>query len=85
MIFKIKIKNKRKKNDYQIYIWIEQHKDFEEEITQLFRFFKNDIEISRVRKYRNYYKVTSKNPSILLSLLSTINDLIPEIYFINES
>ena len=85
MIFKIKIKKKRKTSDYQIYIWIERHKDFEEEITQLFKFFKDEIEVSRVKKYRNYYKVTSKNPSILLSLISTINDLIPEIYFIKEN
>ena len=84
MIFKIKIKKLRKTGHHQIYIWIEKHEDFEVDIEQMLKFFEGQLKISHVQKLHGYYKITASNPAILLSLISTINDLIPEIYFIKE-
>jgi DNA-binding transcriptional regulator WhiA len=79
MILKIKIK--KSKEDRQIIAWIQNSKDFNEDLKQLFTFFKEDIKIKEKRRVHIYYKVTSENTSVMLSLISTIIDLIPEIYF----
>ncbi len=81
MILKLKTKSNRKTNQNQIFIWIQRHKDFKKDIQQILQFFKDQIVVSKKRKLLPYYRITSDNPAILLSLFSTIQDLIPEIYF----
>ncbi|MGB5910512.1 MAG: hypothetical protein WBH31_04885 [Promethearchaeia archaeon] len=81
MILKLKTKSNRNTNQNQIFIWIQRHKDFKKDIQQILQFFKDQIVVSRKRKLLPYYRITSDNPAILLSLFSTIQDLIPEIYF----
>jgi hypothetical protein len=81
MKLKLKVKkNKRKR----LVAWIQKTKDLNESIQELFRFFKDKIKISKISRFMNYYIVSSENPGIILSLFSTIQDLIPEIYFDSE-
>lgn len=75
------IKSNKKTNQNQIFLWIQRHKDFKKDIQQIFQFFKDQIDVSKKRKILPYYRITSDNPAILLSLFSAIQDLIPEIYF----
>ena len=81
MILKLMIKSNRKTNQNQIFLWIQRHKDFKKDIQQILQFFKDQIVVSKKRKLLPYYRITSDNPAILLSLFSAIQDLIPEIYF----
>ncbi|MFX1587987.1 MAG: hypothetical protein ACFFC1_07520 [Promethearchaeota archaeon] len=81
MILKLMIKSNKKTNQNQIFLWIQRHKDFKKDIQQIFQFFKDQIDVSKKRKILPYYRITSDNPAILLSLFSAIQDLIPEIYF----
>ncbi|MFX1345325.1 MAG: hypothetical protein ACFFAI_09470 [Promethearchaeota archaeon] len=77
----LKVKDKKKK---RLVVWIKKNKHFDDNIHQLFRFFKDKISISKLSKIMNYYIISSENPGIILSLFSTIQDLIPEIYFNSE-
>ena len=81
MILKLKI-NRRKK---RITIWIQKNKDFINDIKQIFQFFKENVKISEKRRYYKYYKVSSDNPVIMMSLFSTAHDLVHEIYFNSET
>jgi intein-encoded DNA endonuclease-like protein len=86
MILKIRIKQNKKTNKNKIIIWIQKQKDVDNDIKQLLNFFKDQLVYYRVRKIHQYYKVTSGNPAIMMSLISSIQDLIPEIYFnVDES
>ncbi len=79
MILKLIIKNNKKGN--RITAWVQKHKDFEEDLLQIFLFFKDNINVSEIRRFHKYYKITSENPAIMMSLFSTIHDLILDIYF----
>ena len=86
MILKVKIQNNKiKKKNKRITVWIQKYKELEEDLKELFQFFKENIQVSKQIRLHKYYKVTSENPAILLSLVSTINELIPEIYFSSEN
>ena len=86
MILKVKIQNNIIKNKHKrITVWIQKKKELEEDLKELFQFFKENIQVSKQIRLHKYYKVTSENPAILLSLVSTINELIPEIYFSSEN
>jgi len=86
MILKIKIQNNKiKKKNKRITVWIQKKKELKEDLKQLFQFFKENIQVSIQIRLHKYYKVTSENPALLLSLISTINELIPEIYFSSEN
>jgi len=86
MILKIRIKQNKKTNKSRIIVWIQKQKEFDNEIKQLLNFFKDQLMYYRVRKIHQYYKITSDNPAIMMSLISSIQDLIPEIYFnVDES
>ena len=80
---KLKLKVKKNKRN-RLVAWIQKNKDFDDNIQQLFRFFKDKIKISKISRVMKYYIVSSENPGIILSLFSTIQDLIPEIYFDSE-
>jgi len=86
MILKVKIQNNKiKKKNKRITVWIQKKIEFGEDLKQLFQFFEENIQVSKQIRLHKYYKVTSENPAILLSLISTINELIPEIYFSSEN
>ena len=79
------IKSDRKINQNQIFLWIQRHKDFKKDIQQILEFFKDQIVVSKRRKILPYYRITSNNPALLLSLFSAIQDLIPEICFKDDN
>ncbi len=84
MILRLKIKPVKNANNKQIFAWIQDHKDFREEVKQLLKFFKDQIIVKKRIRFHKYIRMTSENPAIMLSLLSAIQDLIPEIYFKSE-
>jgi len=86
MILRLKIKTNNKSKKKQIFVWIEKNKEFKEDVQQLIQFFKEQIQVKTRIGFHIYYKITSDNPAIMLSLLTTVQELIPDIYFnTNES
>jgi len=81
MILKLKIKANIKTKNKQIFVWIEKNKEFKDDVQQLIQFFKEQIQVKKRIGLHIYYKITSDNPAIMLSLLSTVQELIPDIYF----
>ncbi len=82
LILKIK-PNKRSKNN-RLIAWIQKDTTFKNDIIQLFKLFKDNIHISKLSKILRYHIVTSENPAIILNLFSSIQELIPEVYFDKE-
>ena len=81
MILKLIIKKDKISKKNNIIVWIQKGREFEEDIQQIFQFFKDNLEITeKVRRCR-YYKVTSRNPAIMLSLFTALQEIIPDIYF----
>ena len=78
MKLKLKVKGNEKR---RLVAWIQKSKEFDESAHQIFRFFKDKIKISKLSKITKYYVVSSENPGIILSLFSTIQELIPEVFF----
>ena len=81
MILRLKIKTNNKSKKKQIFVWIEKNKEFKEDVQQLIQFFKEQIQVKTRIGFHKYYKITSDNPAIMLSLLTTVQELIPDIYF----
>ena len=81
MILKLIIKHNKKLKKNQIIVWIQKNIEFEDDINQMFQFFKDNIQISEKRRLHTYYKVKSDNPAIMMSLFSAVHDIIPDIYF----
>ncbi|MFX1426232.1 MAG: hypothetical protein ACFFBE_07255 [Promethearchaeota archaeon] len=81
MKLKLKVKNNKNK---RLVAWIQKNKDFNDSVNQLFRFFKDQIKVSKISKITRYYIISSENPGVILSLHSAIQDLIPEVYFSSE-
>ena len=85
MKFILKVKPNKSSKKKRIIAWIQKNSDFDKEIQQIFHFFKDNIKISKYSKILRYYIVTSKNPAIILNLFSSIQELIPEVYFNKEN
>ena len=81
MILKLIINNGKKKKNRTVTAWIQKDNEFKDDVQQLFQFFKDNIKISEKRRFHEYYKVTSERPAIMMSLFSTVHELIPEVYF----
>lgn len=81
MFLKLKIKPRSKSNHKQLFVWIQNHAEYRQEINQILEFFNDQIILKKKFWFHRYYRVTSENPAIMLSLLSTIQELIPELYF----
>ncbi len=84
MILKLKIKQNKKRNINEIYVWVQRHEDFRGDIEQIFQFFQDQLTYKKIWRFHKYFKVTSENQAIMMSFFSTIQDLIPEIYFNSE-
>jgi hypothetical protein len=81
MILKLIVKKDGKTKKNLIIVWIQKNAEFEDDVQQLFKFFKDNIKISNKRRKKHYYKVFSENPAIMMSLFSALQEIIPEIYF----
>jgi len=82
MILQLKIKSN--KADNRIVVWIQRNTKIEGDLLQIFDFFKENVKISQIRAIHKYYKISSENPAIMMSLISTIHEIIPEVYFPSE-
>ena len=82
MILKLKIKSN--KADNRIVVWIQKNTKVERDLLQIFDFFKENIKISQIRVIHKYYKISSENPAIMMSLISSIHEIIPDVYFPSE-
>lgn len=76
MIIKIKIRANKKVGKNQIFAWIQNKKDWREEIQVLLRFFEKEIILKKRIRLHSYYKVTSKIPGTILSFLTSLIDLV---------
>ena len=85
MLVKVKIKQRKKSAKNSIELWIQRKKELDKDIIQLFQFFQNQLTYKNIRLIHPYYKITSKNPAMILSLISSIQELIPEIYFCDDN
>ena len=81
MILKLIVKNNKTNGKYALIAWFQKHKDFDNDIKQLFQFFKDNVQISKKRRFHTYYKIISDNPAIMISLFSSVHELIPDICF----
>jgi hypothetical protein len=84
MILKTKVKFNKKENKYILVAWIQKHKSLDKDIQEILNFFKAQIAFTLAIRIHLYYKVTSNNPAIMLSLISAIQELIAESYFNKE-
>jgi len=82
MILKLKIKSNR--TDNRIVVWIQKNTKIESDLLQVFNYFTENIQISQIRVIHKYYKITAENPAIMMSFISTIHEIIPEVYFNSE-
>ena len=81
MILKLKVKGNKKKN---ITLWVQKSKDFDDSLLQIFKFFNDNIRISKWSRFTRFFIISSENPGMLMSMFSTIQDLIPDMYFNQE-
>jgi len=84
MIIKLKIKTNKKTNKKEMIAWFQKCKEFDQVLKENFQFFRNNIDLSSIRRIHEFYQVSSDNPAVIMSLFSSIYDSIPEIYF-NQS
>ena len=80
----LKIKPNKHSKTKRIVAWIQKGSDLDNDLIQIFQVFKDDIKISKFSKFLRYYVVTSNNPAIILNIFSTIQEILPEVYFIEE-
>ena len=83
LVLKIKpdFPSKKKK---KIIVLIKKRSQIKNDILQLFNLFKDNIKISKISRFIRYYRVTSENPAIILNFYSSIQEIIPEVYFYKE-
>ncbi len=84
MIVKYQIKKDKKTNNNKLIVWLQKLDAIERDIQEVFSFFEKDIVIKTTRRYRRYYKITSNKPIIMISIISTLHELIPEMFFNEE-
>jgi hypothetical protein len=84
MIIKYRIKRDKKSKNNKMSVWIQKREELENDIQQVMLFHKKDIKIKTIRRFYKYYKITSNKPIIMISLISTLHEIIPEVYFIKE-
>jgi hypothetical protein len=81
MIVKIKVHNNRKTNVNYIEVWVQRKKELDQDLVQIFQFFEDQITYKSIRRFHPYFRITSDNPAMLLSLISSLQELITEIFF----
>ncbi len=75
MILKLKLKPNKKR---QIVVWIHDTQELEKDIKDVLTFFKDQVSVKTQTLIHKGYKISSTNPAIMLSLHSTILELIAE-------
>jgi len=86
MIIKLNLSIENKENQKKHNLLIERNSDIEKDLIELFKFFDENVEISRIRRlFHKYYQIKTSNLPIIISFLSTILEIIPESIIIKES
>jgi chromatin segregation and condensation protein Rec8/ScpA/Scc1 (kleisin family) len=85
MQLKLRVSKCNKKVKNKLTVWIQRNKIFETDMLQVLKFFKDQIQVFKIRRFLPYFKITSDNPAIIISLYSTLLELIPEIFFNEEN
>ena len=80
----LKVKPNKSSKKKRIIAWIQKNSDLNDDIQQLLEIFKENLKISKISKILRYYIITSKNPAIILSLFSSIQESIPDVFFNKE-
>jgi hypothetical protein len=80
MILSLKVANKSKGEKPVLEVWIQEDNNLKGQIIEMLKFFKDNIKIYKIWRIHFFYKITSENPAILLSLFSALQELIPENY-----
>lgn len=84
MIVKYRIKRNKKSENNNMIVWIQKQEALESDIQQVLLYFEKDIVIKTIRRFHKYYKISSNKPIIMISIISTLHELIPEIFFNEE-
>lgn len=82
MKFKLIVKSYSFNGKGRIILWIKKNEDLTEEIEQILNFFEENISVEEKRRISKYYVISSKNPAVVLSLSSAIQDIVAEEYFL---
>ena len=85
LIIKIKIKPKNRniiRNTIEL--WVQRRKELDQDLKSLFQFFENQLNYKKIRRFHPYFKITSQNPAMILSLISSLQELIPDVFFEDE-
>ena len=61
----LKIKNNKPFKNKKIIAWIPKNSAFNNDIQQIFQFFKDKIKISKLSRFLKYYIVSSENPAVI--------------------
>ncbi len=85
MKLKLIIKKENRSKRVQLFLWVQYAKELRNDLDQIIQFFHKDIKITKKRRFHEYYKITSDNPAIIISLMSTLQEIIPEVYFSAEN
>jgi len=84
MIIKLKLKKGIDKKYSNIIAWIERNTEFEKDLIDVLEFFNENIKILLKRRIHKYYKIKTSNLAVMISLISTILEIIPEALIIEE-
>lgn len=82
MKFKLIVKSYPFNGKEKLVLWIKKDEDLLEEIESILNFFEENISVEEKRRLSRYYVISSKNPAIILSLSSAIQDIVAEEYFL---
>jgi hypothetical protein len=81
---KLKLKINPKNRKKKMVVWIQKNKDLDDNALQICRFFKDEIKFSKMSRILRYHIISSSNPGVILSLFSSIQELIPETFFFSQ-
>ncbi|MHA1196913.1 MAG: hypothetical protein ACTSUX_13645 [Promethearchaeota archaeon] len=77
---RIRIKIKKKLKEKKITIFVQRKTIIEAELLELLNFFNDNITLKKIRLIFPYYKITSHEIPIMLSLISALGELIPDAF-----
>ena len=84
MIIKLKLRKGLDRKYSDIVAWIQRDTEFEKDMLGILEFFKDNIKISQKTRFHRYYKIKTSNLAVMISLISTILEIIPETLIIEE-
>ncbi len=84
MIMKLEIKQNKVTENNQIYAWFQRNTIFDDDLHEVLSYFKR-LNVSKIGRLQKYYRITSNNSPVMLSFIGAIHDIIPEVFFSEDS